>query len=232
MKKIFALLLVTLMMIATIITVSANNNGAFVSSPSKNPAPELIESSNSDEECNAKIVICAYADRAKLDDEKRKAFEDAYKSIVNAGDLASLNSGLSSIAEELQISSDKLAVIDLFDISYEDCEAHDGHGGFDIILKPHVLDNFVCLLHYNGTTWEIVDTANVSEDGLHLMFTADDLSPFAIVVHDGSAVIPSDNASNANVALIIAIIAAVIVALGIVAVIIFFVLKNKKKNTK
>ncbi|MBO5111531.1 MAG: hypothetical protein J6D21_12560 [Clostridia bacterium] len=191
MKKILTCVFAILMMAALTVTVFADP-GSFVSSPSGISAPELVEYENSDKDCTAKIVICSYANRDSLSADRKAALEAAYNSIVNADDLSGLTSEIEKLAKKLQIETGVLAVSDLFDISYADCEAHEEHGTFTITLKPHMLDNFAGLLHYKNSQWVLVEHAEVSEDGVHLTFEEDELSPFAIVVHDGTAVLDED----------------------------------------
>ena len=62
------------------------------------------------------------------------------------------------------------------------CDGHEGHGGFSLLLKPDSLQGFVGLLHLNNGKWELVKNAKVEADGIRLSFSVDTLSPFAIVV--------------------------------------------------
>ena len=218
MKKIITCLFVVLMMTSMLVTAFAAN-GAFVSSPSVIKAPELISYENSDDACTATLIICAYADRDQLSADKKAALEAAYNAIVGTADLADLAEEIGKLAKKLNIDSGVLAVSDLFDISYSDCEAHEEHGTFTVTLKPHMLDNFAGLLHYKNSEWVLVEHAEVSEDGVHLTFEEDELSPFAIVVHDGTA-----NPCNFPWWLLILII---IVICGLITYIVY-----RKKNEK
>jgi len=178
MKKVLALVLTLVMMAALTVTVFAA--GAFVSSPSGNQAPGLVEFENEDKDCTATIVVTSFANRGSLSEAARALLEKAYNQILGATDLSSLNADLAKLAKKLGITTADLAVSDLFDISATEDVDHDEHGAFDITLKADTLKNFVALLHYNGTEWEIVEGAKV-KDGNHLVFEIDDFSPFAIV---------------------------------------------------
>lgn len=186
MKKIITFLFALLMITSLLVTVFADND-AFVSSPSAVKAPELVDYENEDEDCTAVLVICAYADRSNLSEESKATLEEAYAAIVNSEDLSDLTEELDKLAKKLNVDSSVFAVSDLFDISYAGCVTHDEHGVFTITLKPHMLDNFAGLLHYKNSEWVLVEHAEVNEDGIHLTFEEDELSPFAIVVHDGTA---------------------------------------------
>ena len=52
--------------------------------------------------------------------------------------------------------------------------------------------NYAGILHYDNGVWELVEST-VTKDG-EITIQVDDLSPFAIVVHDGS--VGAGNASN------------------------------------
>ena len=115
MKKVLAFVL-TLVMMATI-TVTAFAAGPFVSSPSNNQAPVLIEASNEDEDCEAKIIITSYANRGTMSAEACALLEQAYNQILNTSDLTTLADGLTKLVKKFGITSADLAVSDLFDIS-------------------------------------------------------------------------------------------------------------------
>lgn len=154
--------------------------GHFLQSPSKNSAPVLIEGTNESEDCTAEIVVTPYSERQTHDDEKRAEIEKAYNVIVTVDDLTSLNDDLADLVDEKEISSDVLAVSDLFDVSFYGCEAHAEHGSFRISLRVDTLKGFVSLLHFKDDEWNLIENATVEGDVL--TFTVDDLSPFAIVV--------------------------------------------------
>lgn len=185
MRKIIAVCLMVVMLSSLMLAVFAAPGG-FVESISGNLAPELIEGENAAEDCLAELVITAYVNRDQLPEELRLQIEEAYRMIVENPDLSVLNAKLKEYAEELGVEVTDLAVSDLFDIHYVNCDDHDSHGHFDITLKAETLENFVCLLHYYNGEWRIVEDAKVTND-THLEFTATEFSPFAIVVNTGEA---------------------------------------------
>ena len=226
MKKIIVALFVVVTAFAFTLQAFAAS-GKFVSSPSGKAAPELVESTNENEACSAEVIICAYYDRDTLNDADKAKLEAAYASIVNASDLADLNGDLASLAESLQISSDKLSVSDLFNVGYSDCAEHDAHGKFSVTIKPTVIDNFACLMQYDGSAWALVEDVLLDEETATLTFDMVDRAPYAIVVHDGSAVIPAvDDGGSALVGILVGVGLAVAAA----AVVVFVVYKKKKKK--
>lgn len=195
MKKFFALLLAAVMALTVSVTVFAAP-GNFVQSPSNNSGPELVEGKNESEDCTADLVVTPYKDRATLSADKLAEIEKVYGIISSGVDLTSLNAKFKSFVAGLGILSSNLAVSDLFDVSYFNCDTHGDHGSFRIKLSAETLRNFVGLLHYNNGVWEFVESARVLPDGETLEFSIKDLSPFAIVVEkdSGSAVSPdTDN---------------------------------------
>ena len=193
MRKIIAVCLMVVMLSSLMLSVFAAPGG-FIQSISGNLAPELIEGENATEDCSAELVITAYIDRDELPEELRLQIEEAYRLILENEDLSVLNEKLKDYADELGVEVTDLAVSDLFDIHYINCDDHEGHGYFDITLKAETLENFVCLLHYYNGEWRIVDDAKVTND-THLEFTATEFSPFAIVVNTGE---PNPDAPQTN----------------------------------
>lgn len=178
MKKVLAICLTLIMLVSISVPAFAE----FVSSPSGVRAPELIEGKNESEDCDAMLVITAYADKHDLPEETRKKLEEAYDIIKKTGDLSKLTEDVKDVADEAGVDVGNLAVSDMFDISSTDCGTHADHGHFDITLKPESLKNFVCLLHYYNGEWRVVKDAKITQNGQHLEFTEDEFSPFAIVV--------------------------------------------------
>jgi hypothetical protein len=191
MKNILIVCIVLAMVASMSIAVFATP-GAFVKSPSQNPAPELIKGENTSEDCESQILITAYGDRDKLTAEQRQKLEAAYAMIVGTQDLSTLNAALGALAKELGVNVLDLAVSDLFDISSTDCDNHADHGHFDITLAADTLHNFVALLHYYNGEWHIVETAEVTNNGEYLEFDANEFSPFAIVVSTADIVVPPE----------------------------------------
>lgn len=194
MKKTVAILLIV--MIAMMMSVTAfADPGAFISSPSFNAAPSLIEF-QAPENCPAVVEIASYSNRQLLPDEKRIMLENAYSDIASGTDLTKLNSKLAEVAEQTNIAVDKLAVSELFDISYGNCDDHDDHGMITVTIRPATLDKFVGLLHYNGTEWTLIDNAKVGDNGIYLTFSVSEFSPFAIVLNTGDEPVAEEESSN------------------------------------
>jgi flagellar basal body-associated protein FliL len=215
MKKVLIVCMVLVMLASTSIAVFAAS-GAFVESPSKNPAPELVEGKNTSEDCAAQIIIAAYGDRDELTAEQRQKLEAAYAMIIGTQDLSTLNGALKTLAEQRGVSASDLAVSDLFDISATECDGHADHGHFDITLKADTLKNFVALLHYYNGEWRLVENAEVTNNGEHLEFDEDEFSPFAIVVSTADIVVPPEPANNCLwIILLILLLVIILVALAI-----------------
>ena len=181
MKKMVVVCMVLVMLAGMSISAFAAP-GAFASSPSKQQAPELVDSNNSTEGCTAMVIVTAYADRDQLTAEQRQTLETAYANIVGVRDLSELNVQLNAMASEVGVAVADLAVSDLCDVSIVEDNAHDTHGSIRITLRAQTLKNFVCLLHYYEGEWRIVEDAILTNEGEYLVFSEADFSPFAVVV--------------------------------------------------
>lgn len=223
MKKIVAIILALVLVFSLSLTAAAELGG-FIESPSNNKAPELVSATNEDEDCEAKLLITAYADRHELSEEVIKKLEEAYGIIVKTDDLTELNAKIADFAKKNGVKVSDLAVSDMFDISAVGCDDHEDHGHFDIALKSDTLKNFVCLIHYYEGKWRVVEDAKVTHDGTHLEFTEDEFSPFAIVVNTGAAGTSPETIDNSNTVWYVAVM--VVCALGLIVV-----LKKQKKST-
>ena len=227
MKKVLVILMALVMMATMCVSVFAAP-GAFVNSPSKNPAPILVEGKNETEACNGMVVVTAYGDRNDLTAEQRQKLEEAYAMIVGAENLTTLNAGLATIAQKLGVNTTDLAVSDLFDISAAECDGnHADHGQFDITLKAETLNNFVALLHYYNGEWRVIENAEITNNGEHLEFTEKEFSPFAIVVSTAD-IEPQPQPEPGNAGWIIAIVALIVIAAAAILLLLFF--RNKKKE--
>jgi len=196
--------------------------GAFVSSPSGNPAPGLVSGSNESEDCEAELEITPYSERDDLDDDERKHMENAYDDISSTDDVTSLNDDLKNLAKDKDIKGSNLAVSDLFHIGMTDCDAHQGHGKFKIELDAETLKNFVALLRFDGENWHLIDDAAIKNG--NLQFTSKDLGNFAIVVNTAAGGAPQTG-DNSNIYLWVMVFA----GSALVAVIVLMAL-NKKKH--
>lgn len=186
MKKIFAVILMVVVVCAMTLSVSAAPGG-FIESPSLNKAPIIVEYYNSDGDCVGILYVTSYGDRNVLELVERENLEAAYESIRNTTTVSSLNSQLSDIAANLNISADNLAVSDLFNLSMDDCIEHDEHGHFSIKLQADTLNHFVGLMYYEDGQWHVIEDAKV--DGEYLTFTTDVPRALAIVVDVDDSVI-------------------------------------------
>jgi hypothetical protein len=222
MKKVLAILLTAMMIFGASVSVFAAP-GSFINSPSGNPAPELVSFDFEADDCTAKLVITPYSERSELDDAAKALMEKAYAAIAGTDDLTKLNKDLEKLAKDKNIKGKDLAVSDLFDISPEGCEIHDDHYSCDIVLDADTLGRFVALIHMNEKgEWVLVDNAKVTNNGEHLEFTVDSLTPFAIIVDTSS-----DSPNTGDSGRIYTYIAVMFVSALAIAVV---VVKSKKQR--
>ena len=224
MKKILMVLLLTVVAVSMSISAFADT-GAFVQSPSANMAPEIVSGDSEDKE-DVELVITSYADRGDLPEEAREAIEKAYVKISGIKNLTTLCGALKEVAAKKDIPTTNLEVSDLFDIS----DAEGGSDGctYDIVVTAETLENFVGLLHFTDGKWELIDNAVVEEiDGeLHLKFSTDGLSPFAIVVDTGADLPVEDTKGNSILTGVLAIVA-IAEAAALITILIKFILSKK-----
>ena len=223
MKKILTVFMLSIIALSLTFSAFADDAaGSFIQSPSANQAPELIAGGSDEHDCDQSLIITAYADRDGLSAEKKAELEAVYAKIKGTTNLTSVCADLKALAEKLGIPTTNLSVSDLFDIS----DAHaDAEGTFDVVLTADTLENFVGLLHYNDGQFELVDNAKVEErDGeLHLVFSTDGLSPFAIVVDNGEVAPVKDSS------VIIGVLTVICIAEGaaLVAILVKFIVNKK-----
>lgn len=209
MKKVLTIVLSIIFVLSLSVNALAAN-GNFLESPSRNPAPQLIDLSLP-EGCTIEVVITPYADRNSMDDNKVDDIEGAYAVLREADDITALNEQFKEFIKNKGIDSKNLAVSDLFDISYYGCLVHAPHNLFTFTIKADTLKNFVGLLHFHNGEWDFVDNAKLNDDG-SLTFTVTDFSPFAIVVDTGAQDTPTGDITPwIFVALIVATAAALTV---------------------
>ncbi len=199
MKKILVLVLT----VVTLLTLSVSAfaaYGGFYDSVVGNRAPILIDYKCDAEDCSADLIITPYAERHTLPEKERIALEKAYEDILANPDLTTLWPQLSDVATKVGASAADLAVIELFDIRYINCPDHGDHGAFDIVIKSDLLKNFVALMHLYNDKWEIVEDAAVTliNGELHLTFTSEEFSPFAIVMSTKDLATPDDTTSTTD----------------------------------
>lgn len=177
MKKVFSIVMSLVLVMCMSVTAFAA--GGFVSSPSANQAPTIVESKNSNSNCSGTVVVTSYANRATLDDTTRTIFEQATATIQGTTDLTKLNKELAKMTND----PSNLAVSDIFNLSVTDHPGHSEHGSFDITLRADTLKNFVALLCFIDGKWVVVEDAKVTNNGTHLEFTEKGMVPYAIVVN-------------------------------------------------
>lgn len=185
MKKFVVLCLAMVMVLSMSLSTFAADLGAFVKSPSLNPAPEVIYFDADNEDCDADIKVTAYSERDTLDEEARKRIEEAYKQIVNDDEENNpFAEELKKLAEELGLDLDQLSVSDLFDISATNCDDHDDHKGFTITLKADTLENFLGLMQFDGEKWITLEVIEWDEFAKTVTFHCDELYPVAFIVNN------------------------------------------------
>lgn len=222
MKKALAICLALVMAVSAAMMVFAAPGG-FVSSPSGNEAPVIITVSYEDGSCNPKVVVTPYSERDTLEEEKEDDMNEAYDEIAANKNLSGLCSELSSVAAAKNIPVSRLAVSDLFDISAYHNGDHDFCGSITVKVGTETLRNFVALLHRDADgTWEVVPGVIVNVEEGTVTFSADDFSPYAIVVDTGSNAIPDTGAD-------IYIPAIAMIASAVSLVFVLFSMKKKQK---
>ena len=197
MKKFLACCLAVVILFSVNVTAFAAP-GSFVQSPSRNNGPTLIAGENESEDCTAELVVTPYKDRKTLPEKALKAIEEAYKIISKCKDLTTLNSAFASFVADKGFKAINLAVSDLFDVSYYNCDTHENHGYFRIKLTADTLKRFVGLLHYNDGEWEFIENARVLPDGETLEFSIKHLSPFAIIVEKEAGTVVSPGTGDVD----------------------------------
>ena len=197
MKKVFFIVLSLALVMCFSVTAFAA--GGFVSSPSANQAPTVVESKNSNSNCSGTVAVTSYANRNSLSNGARTVLEQAAATIQNTADLTKLNSSLNKIASDNKVNPANLAVSDIFNISVTDHAGHDGHGNFDITLSADTLKNFVALMCFVDGKWVVVEDAKVTNNGTHLEFTEKGMVPYAIVVNSKGAAAPSPETADSGI---------------------------------
>ena len=219
MKKILAVCLALVMVASAAFLAFAQ--GGFVSSPSGNPAPLIVEVVYEDGSCKPRLVVTPYSEHESLDEKREEDINDAYDEIAANEDLTNLTEALSAVAAEKGIPVEDLAVSDLFDVTCYHNGDHEYCGTITITLSAETIKNFVALLHRNSDgSWNVVPNVIVNQASNTIQFSAVDFSPFAVVV-DTSA----ENLPNTGEALYIPAIAMFVSAIALV-----FVLVNLRKN--
>ena len=177
MKKLLAIGLVVILMFSMSIPAFAAENGGFLSSPSKKPAPDVITNEHEDNGgCDGEIIITPYKDRDKLSEEAKDLIEKAYDDIAGTDDLTELCEELADLIKDKKIDAEDLAVIDLFDVDLIGCD-EEPHV---VTLDADTLKNYVGVMQMdeNGK-WNVVEGAKIVNG--KLVLTLKSFSPLAIV---------------------------------------------------
>lgn len=224
MKKVLAVVFAVIMVASA--GVIAFAQGGFVSSPSVNPAPVIVEVVYDEESCEPRIVVTPYSERETLDEEREEDINEAYDEIAANEDLTNLCEALEIVAAEKGIPVENLAVSDLFDVTaYHTRDDHEYCGSIRVTLASETIKNFVALLHRDKQgNWEVVPDVIVHADENAIEFSARDFSPFAVVVDTSEGGLP-----NTGEALLIPAIAMFVSAISLV-VILFNIKKNKQQE--
>ncbi len=214
MKKVLAICLAVILVVSA--GVLAFAQGGFVSSPSGNDAPTIVEIIYEDGSCKPKVIVTPYSEREDLEEEKEDDLNKAYDEISMNADLSKLCPALKDISVSIGVSHLRFAVSDLFDVSLYHTLPHDYCGRITIRLSAETLKNFVALLHRNSQgIWEVVPDVVVDHANQTITFSAMDFSPYAIVVDKDASSLP-----NTGSMLYIPAIAMVVSAVSLVAVLI------------
>ncbi len=123
MKKLLSVILAAALILCMGITAGAVPNN-FVESPSALACPEIVSYHNDDETCDGMLVIKSYGQKDELPEAEKDEFVFAYGEIVSAEALTDLTAGLEVLAQKMGISSENLAVADLFYIYMVKCHTH------------------------------------------------------------------------------------------------------------
>ena len=182
MKKVFAIILMAVIVCTMTLSVGAAPGG-FFQSPSLNNIPIIVEFECSDPNWKGEIYITSFGDRNVLELVDRELLENAYDSIKNSLGISSLIPEIAEIANKLNVSTDNLGISDLFHIGISDMT----DGKFKIKLDADTLKNFVGLVYYENGKWNVVEDAFI-EDG-YLVFTSGLPKAFAVVVDVDNSVI-------------------------------------------
>lgn len=216
MKKALAIVLALVIVICA--GVMAFAQGGFVSSPSGNEAPEIEEVTYEEDSCNPEIIVTPYNERDTLDEEKEEDMNEAYDDIAENEDLSDMCSELSVVAGSRNIPVSRLAVSDLFDVSAYHNGDHDYCGTVTITLSAETLKNFVALLHRNSDgIWNVVPDVVVDFEESTITFSAEDFSPYAVVVDTAADSAPDTGSLSIYIPAIVMVISAVSLAFVLVS---------------
>lgn len=139
-----------------------------------------------------KLVITPYAQYPTIADMlSREMCPVAFSEVTATPVLSDYLPIVRQKAAEAGVSPESCYPYQLFDVTYyrdygDHLEKSDLFDSITLSLPNYVLDHFVCLLHYKDGVWSVVENADVIREKGWLRFGVDSLSPFTIVVSDGS----------------------------------------------
>ncbi len=222
MKKVLAICLAVILVVSA--GVLAFAQGGFVSSPSGNDAPTVIDIIYEEGSCMPKVIVTPYSEREDLENEKEDDMNEAYKEISMNADLSKLCPALKDISVSIGVSHLRFAVSDLFDVSVYHNLPHNYCGKITIKVSAETLKNFVALLHRNSQgVWEVVPDVVIDSANQTLTFSAKEFSPYAIVVDKDATSLP-------NTGSMLYIPAIVMAVSGVSLVAVLVSLKKKKQE--
>ena len=219
MRKAFLFCVVLVMVMGISFSVTAAPGG-FISSPSGNKTPEILEFTMDGEDCSAQLKITPFSQKETLPEVDGKNLEDAYNDIISAPNITVLTPELKDLADDLGLPGQNLAVSDLFDISLDDCtHTENGHSNFSIKLNAETLENFVGLMYKHDGEWKVVGDAKVTGDDKDtLTFSTDEISPFAIIVNSNGTHIDVPQPPTGDINLVPYIVLMAVSAVALVLV--------------
>lgn len=213
MKKLVALCLTLVLALSLSVSAFAAN-GAFISSPSANKAPELVDT-------DPEIKVTPYADRDDLADLDTEEMEEAYRQIANVIENNAFSQALKELAKELGKAASELSVSDLFHVNVDDATP-DEQGGYTITIKLEDLENFIGLMQFNGTEWKNVEIISIDKENGTVTFRVTESGPIAVIVDNGTGSSTPPTGDNAMMYLGVCLVAAA----GLVVVLV----NSKKKR--
>ena len=214
MKKLVTLCLTLVLALSLSVSAFAAN-GAFISSPSANKAPEIVNT-------DPAIKVTPYADRNSLADMDTEEMEEAYRHIANVIENNAFSRALKELAKELGKAASELSVSDLFHVNVEDATP-DEQGGYTITIKLEDLENFIGLMQFNGTEWKNVEIISIDKENGTVTFRVTESGPIAVIVDNGSG---SSTPPTGDNAMMMYLGAALVASAGLVVA----VANSKKKK--
>ncbi len=217
MKKVMVISLALILIIVSCVTALAAPD-SFIESPGRTEGPVIEDFESDNPDFSGNLIIVPFKDRGELSTEDMEDMEDAYNSIINAGDLSEICADLNGVADSMGIPVTDLAVKDLFNIAIENGGVSVDGGKFTIKLDASDIKGFAGLMQYIGGQWVLVEGAQIV-DG-KLVFTTEELTSFAIVVdaNKGAATSPQTGDPMYTVALSAAAIMTVAMCAGVLVV--------------